>query len=105
MQHSICFHIFSSDFIDLLIDLFYPVELEKRKDQFITSSLNFPFPIEDVTLKSYFDLNAHVGYKFSERMTFFLKGNNLANQDYQRWLNYPVQGLQVLGGASYKFDF
>ena len=77
----------------------------ERKDQFITSSLNFPFPIEDVTLKSYFDLNAHVGYKFSERMTFFLKGNNLANQDYQRWLNYPVQGLQILGGASYKFDF
>lgn len=77
----------------------------ERKDQFITSSLNFPFPIEDVTLKSYFDLNAHVGYKFTERMTFFLKGNNLANQDYQRWLNYPVQGLQILGGASYKFDF
>lgn len=77
----------------------------ERKDQFITSSLNFPFPIENVTLKSYFDLNAHVGYKFSERLTFFLKGNNLANQDYQRWLSYPVQGLQVLGGASYKFDF
>jgi len=77
----------------------------ERKDQFITSSLNFPFPIEDVTLKSYFDLNAHVGYKFSDRMTFFLKGNNLANQDYQRWLNFPVQGIQVLGGASYKFDF
>jgi len=77
----------------------------ERKDQFITSSLTFPFPIENVTLKSYFDLNAHVGYKFSERLTFFLKGNNLANQDYQRWLNYPVQGLQVLGGASYKFDF
>lgn len=77
----------------------------ERKDQFVTSSLNFPFPIENVTLKSYFDLNAHVGYKFSERLTFFLKGNNLANQDYQRWLNYPVQGLQILGGASYKFDF
>lgn len=79
--------------------------VSERKDQFITSSLSFPFPIENVTLKSYFDLNAHVGYKFSDRLTFFLKGNNLANQDYQRWLNYPVQGLQVLGGASYKFDF
>ncbi|MCF6130685.1 TonB-dependent receptor [Flavobacterium wongokense] len=77
----------------------------ERKDQFITSSLITPFPIEEVTLKSYFDLNLHVGYKFSERMTFFLKGNNLANQDYQKWLNYPVQGIQVLGGASYKFDF
>jgi outer membrane receptor protein involved in Fe transport len=77
----------------------------ERKDQFIRSSLLIDYPIQDVTLDSYFDLNAHVGFKYSERLTFFLKGNNLANQDYQRWLNYPVQGLQVLGGASYKFDF
>ena len=77
----------------------------QREDQFIRSSILIDYPIENVTLKSYFDLNAHVGYKFSERLTFFLKGNNLANQDYQRWLNYPVQGLQILGGASYKFDF
>ena len=76
----------------------------ERNDQFVDNpfSTNATF---DVTLKSYFDLNAHVGYKHSERMTFFIKGNNLANQNYQRWLNYPVQGIQILGGASYKFDF
>ncbi|MGL2964773.1 TonB-dependent receptor [Flavobacterium sp. RSB2_4_14] len=84
------------------LSLFYVGE---REDQFITSSLVFPYPIENITLKSYFDLNMHVGYKYSERMTFFLKGNNLTNQNYQRWLNYPVQGIQVLAGASYKFDF
>jgi hypothetical protein len=77
----------------------------ERKDQFIRSSLLIDYPIQNVTLDSYFDLNAHVGYKHNDRLTFFLKGNNLANQDYQRWINYPVQGLQVLGGASYKFDF
>jgi len=76
-----------------------------RKDQFVRTSVSGFFPIENITLKNYLDLNAHVGYKHSERMTFFLKGNNLANQEYQRWLSYPVQGLQVLGGASYKFDF
>lgn len=76
-----------------------------RKDQFVRTSVSGFFPIENITLKSYLDLNAHVGFKFSERLTFFLKGNNLANQEYQRWLSYPVQGLQVLGGASYKFDF
>lgn len=73
----------------------------ERKDQFAQDFL----PLTTVNLDSYFDLNAHVGYKHNERLTFFLKGNNLANQDYQRWLNYPVQGIQVLGGASYKFDF
>ena len=58
-----------------------------------------------VTLKSFFDLNAHVGYKYNERITGFLKLNNIANQDYQRWVNYPVQGFQFLVGASYKFNF
>ena len=46
-----------------------------------------------------------VGYTFSKRLNFFLKGNNLANQQYNRWANFPVQGIQILGGASYKFDF
>ena len=78
----------------------------ERKDFFRQATVTLPFPPdENITLKSFFDLNAHVGFKYSERLTFFLKGNNLANQDYQRWLNYPVQGLQILGGASYKFDF
>ena len=85
------------------LNLFFVGE---RKDIFRQSTINLPFPPdENITLKSYFDINAHVGYKYSERMTFFLKGNNLANQQYQRWLNYPVQGIQVMAGASYKFDF
>lgn len=63
------------------------------------------FNQEQVTLDSYFDLNANVGFKYNKRLTFFLKGNNLANQQYNRWANFPVQGIQVLGGASYKFDF
>ncbi len=60
---------------------------------------------ETIILDSYFDLNAHIGYKHNERLTFFLKGNNLAGQNYQRWVNYPVQGIQVLVGGNYKFDF
>lgn len=58
-----------------------------------------------VTVKSYFDANFHLGYKHNERLTGFLKLNNVANQQYDRWLNYPVQGIQILLGASYKFDF
>jgi outer membrane receptor protein involved in Fe transport len=50
-------------------------------------------------------LNAHVVYKFSKRLNFFLKGNNLANQQYKRWAGFPVQSIQILGGATYKFDF
>ena len=69
--------------------------------------LVFPptFSQQEVTLDSYFDLNAHVGFKYNARLTAFLKGNNLANQQYNRWVNFPVQGIQVLLGANYKFDF
>ena len=63
------------------------------------------FSQQEVTLDSYFDLNAHVGYKYNARLTAFLKGNNLANQQYNRWANFPVQGIQIMLGANYKFDF
>lgn len=82
------------------INVFYVGE---RKD--MQSNLDLIADPVTVTLKSYFDANAHLGYKFSERLTFFLKLNNIGNQAYEKWLNYPVQGFQVLGGANYKFDF
>jgi hypothetical protein len=80
-----------------------------RKDQItIQDDLTInpgTFTAQTVTLDSYFDLNAHVGYKYNERLTGFLKGNNLASQNYQRWANFPVQSIQVMIGANYKFDF
>lgn len=76
----------------------------ERKDRIYTSYDPASSP-KAITLDSYFDLNAHVGYKYNERFTAFLKGNNLANQQYNKWANYPVQGVQVMIGANYKFDF
>lgn len=63
------------------------------------------FTMQEVTLDSFFDLNAHIGYNYNDRLTFYLKGNNLANQQYNRWANFPVQGVQGMFGANYKFDF
>ena len=63
------------------------------------------FSDQILTLNAYFDINAHVGYKYNSRLSAYLKGNNLANQQYDRWANFPVQGIQVLLGANYKFDF
>jgi len=56
-------------------------------------------------LDSYFDANAHIGYRWNEQLSIFVKAANIANNNYQRWANYPVQGLQILGGLTYKFDF
>ena len=80
----------------------------ERKDQFTQTDQFDPINVSvitDVTLDSYFDLNANVLYKYSDRLSFFIKGNNIANQNYQRWINYPMQGIQGLIGANYKFDF
>jgi len=81
----------------------------ERKDLISVQSDAAVFPpifeSRTVTLDSFFDLNAHLGYKYNKRLTAFLRGNNLANQQYNRWANFPVQGIQVLLGANYKFDF
>ncbi|MCF4102524.1 TonB-dependent receptor [Gillisia sp. M10.2A] len=61
--------------------------------------------IRTITLDGYADLNANVGYRFNEQLSIFVKGNNLIGDNYQRWSDYPVQGLQVMAGATYKFDW
>ncbi|MEO8934162.1 MAG: TonB-dependent receptor [Xanthomarina sp.] len=81
--------------------LFYVGE---RKDQIYTTTLPVE-PFGTTTLEGYFDANAHVGYHINDRLSVFVKANNIASQNYQRWLNYPVQSIQILGGATYKFDF
>jgi len=49
------------------------------------------------------DLSATVEYNFSNKFGAFLKLNNLLNSDYQLYYRYPVRGLQVLAGITWKF--
>lgn len=75
-----------------------------RKDEvsFVSSLTKDPIA---VTNKSYIDLNLNGGYKFTNRFTVFVKANNILSSNYQRYTNFKVQGLQVLAGLTYKFDF
>lgn len=84
------------------INLFYTGE---RKDQFFYNDLLFPSTPTTITLESYFDANAHVGYHVNDKISVFAKANNISNKEYERWQNYPTQGIQFLAGATYKFDF
>ncbi|MDH7913168.1 TonB-dependent receptor [Winogradskyella sp. SYSU M77433] len=77
----------------------------ERKDQSLQVGPSIFPDLTPATLDSYFDVNAHVGYKINDQLSVFAKGNNLFNQDYQRYLNFPVQGIQILAGATYQFDF
>ncbi len=57
------------------------------------------------TLDSYFDANIYGAYRINDRVSIFVKGSNLTGVNYQKWLNTPVQGFQVLAGATYKFNW
>lgn len=96
-------------FLDYQIDehwfaganLFY---IGERKDQFFLNNGTITSPFT-VVLDSYFDANAHVGYHVNDQLSVFAKANNIANDAYQKWQNFPVQSIQFLAGATYKFDF
>jgi TonB dependent receptor len=77
----------------------------ERKDQKLNTDMVYIVQPGPFTLPSYFDINANVGFKYSDRLTAFLKANNITNKAYEKWLNYPVQGFQLILGANYKFDF
>ncbi|WP_299111826.1 TonB-dependent receptor [uncultured Winogradskyella sp.] len=77
---------------------------ERKDQQLLVGTLVTPDPTP-ITLDSYFDANAHLGYKINDQLSVFAKVNNILNQDYQRYLNFPVQGIQALAGATYQFDF
>ena len=49
------------------------------------------------------DVNLGVEYRYNKRISGFVNFNNVAAQRYRRWYNYPVQGLQVMGGVTFRF--
>ncbi len=86
-------------------NLFYVGEREDVATTATATGIPSEFPATLLTLDSYFDANAHIGYRLSNQLSIFVRSSNIANNNYERWAHYPVQGLQILGGATYKFDF
>ncbi|MGB5379210.1 TonB-dependent receptor, partial [Muriicola sp.] len=86
-------------------NIFFVGEREDLNAAVIPNALPADYPSSILTLDSYFDANAHVGYRLSNQLSIFAKASNLANNDYQQWANFRVQSLQILAGATYKFDF
>ena len=87
------------------VNLFYVGEREDFSSVAVANVPPSEFPVTRITLDGFFDANAHVGYRVNDQLSLFVKASNIANNNYQRWANFQVQGLQVLGGATYKFDF
>lgn len=62
-----------------------------------------PVRAEVVKLPALVDLQLKIDYAVNQRLSIFAEGNNLLNRSNTRWLNYPVRGIQGLGGLSFKF--
>jgi hypothetical protein len=87
------------------LNLFYVGERDDFSSVAVENVLPSEFPVTLVSLEGFFDANAHVGYRVNDQLSLVIKASNIANNNYQRWANFQVQGLQILGGATYKFDF
>lgn len=55
-------------------------------------------------ISGYNDMNIGVRYNINKQFTAFLQANNLLSKTYEIYYGYPVQKLQILAGASYRFD-
>ncbi|WP_338039311.1 hypothetical protein [Maribacter litopenaei] len=85
-------------------NLFYVGEREDFTTVVVQNVPVSEYPATLINLDSFFDANAHLGYRVDNQLSIFVKAANIANNNYQRWANYPVQGFQILAGATYKFD-
>lgn len=78
--------------------------IKARGDQsFSVSPPSITIVYEVVSLKTIADLQLKADFKITDRISIFAEGNNLTNGKNMRWLNYPVRGVQLIGGASFKF--
>lgn len=75
--------------------------LKAKEIQVFAPGTAEPFPV--VNLKTIADLQLKADYKITDRISVFAEGNNILNGKNTRWLNYPVRGIQLIGGASFKF--
>lgn len=55
------------------------------------------------TGKGGFDLNAGLEFRLTRQFNLWLQMNNLFNDKYQRWNQYPVYGFNILGGVIFSF--
>ncbi len=66
-------------------------------------SATAPPKLEARKINGLADVNLGAEYRYTKRLGMFLQLNNILNVRYFRYLNYPTQRFNVLGGISYSF--
>ena len=58
---------------------------------------------ESITLRSFTDVSFRTTYVVTDRASIFLDLKNLLNQEYEKYIGYPVRGLTFKIGGTYRF--
>tara|TARA_B100001758_G_scaffold121618_1_gene104570 strand:- start:312 stop:818 length:507 start_codon:yes stop_codon:yes gene_type:complete len=64
---------------------------------------NFEFNYGGKKLPTCLDMNLGLEYRYNDRISAFINFNNFTASKYQIWDNYPVQSINILGGATFSF--
>ena len=57
----------------------------------------------ETEMKNRFDISLSAEYLYSKRLSFFFLLNNIANQQYYQWQNYPTQRMNAMLGLTFSF--
>ena len=64
---------------------------------------NFEFNYGGLKLPACLDMNLGLEYRYNDRISAFINFNNFTASKYQIWNNFPVQSINILGGATFSF--
>jgi hypothetical protein len=76
---------------------FVAMGLQKQRTGFVeaTKQVN--------SINAFYDISTGFDFRFKKKLSVFVQANNLMASRYQRWYNYPVLGLNILGGITLLF--
>ena len=90
------------DKLVLTTDLFF-VSDRYVKELNANEGEELAFGVYGTKLPSYIDINLGLEYRYNRKIAAFVQLNNIANQRYQMFKDYEVQGINIMAGFSYSF--
>ena len=61
------------------------------------------FPAETINMDGFYTVDLGANYQLNEKLSFWIKGFNMTNADYQIIDGYPMPGATVYAGVNFKF--
>ncbi len=59
--------------------------------------------VYSIDLGTFVDINLGVEYRYTKRLSAYLNFNNILAKKYQIYQDYPLQGINILGGITWSF--